>query len=156
MKFVHAGLFAVLVAASVSLAAQSGPRRDGNWEITIEMQMPNMPGMPAGMAGMTIPPVKTTQCITKADADDPTKALPSRPQRGGPPPDCKVSDYKTVGNKVSWSMVCTGAQPMSGTGEFVYQGDSYTGLMTMNMEGRGQGMPMAMKYTGKRLGDCVK
>ena len=51
--------------------------------------------------------------------------------------------------KVSWSMVCTGAQPLSGTGEFVYQADSYTGTMTMNLERGGQAMQMKMNYTGK-------
>jgi len=42
---------------------------------------------------------------------------------------------------------------VSGTGELVYSGDSYTGTMTMEMGGRGT---MTMKYTGKRLGDCTK
>ena len=153
MKVMQAGLFALVVAGSVSLLAQAGPRRDGNWDVTIEMQMPGMPNMPQGMS---MPPIKTTQCITKEDAADPTKSIPQRPQRGGPPGDCKVSDYKTEGPKATWSMVCTGAQPMTGKGEFVYAADSYTGTMTMNVERGGQPMAMTMKYTGKRLGDCVK
>jgi hypothetical protein len=160
MKLVHAAVIAVVVAGTASLMAQAGPRRDGNWDITLEMQMPgmpNMPNMPAGMAGMAMPPVKLTQCITKEQAADPAKALPSRPAgRGGAAPDCQVSDYKVVGNKVSWAMVCAGAQPMTGTGEFTYGTDSYTGLMTMNMDRGGSAMAMTMKYTGKRLGDCVK
>jgi hypothetical protein len=154
MNRVQAGVLALAVAGTAVLAAQAGPRRDGNWEITIDMQMPGMPNMPAGM---TMPPMKTTQCITKADAADPAKAIPARPQRGGgPPSDCTVSDYKTEGNKVSWSMVCTGANPMSGTGEMTYGADSYTGVM--NMHGQQAGLPMAvaMKYSGKRLGDCEK
>ena len=65
----------------------------------------------------------------------------------------RSSDYKVDGNKVTYSMKCDGEQPMSGTGEFVYAADSYTGVMTMDTGGRGT---MKMKYTGKRLGDCVK
>ena len=42
---------------------------------------------------------------------------------------------------------------MTGTGEFVYAGDTYTG--TINMEGGGRGA-ITMKYSGKRLGDCTK
>ena len=76
--------------------------------------------------------------------------------RGGPAPDCKVSDYKTVGNKVTWSMSCTGAAAASGTGEFVYTDDAYTGQMVMNVERGGQPMAVTMKYNGKRLGDCTK
>ena len=122
-----AGSFAALVVAQ-------GPRRDGEWEVKMEM---NMPGMPAAM-----PPIMTKQCITPADASDPKKAFP--PQgRGGNPGNCTVSDYKIEGNTVSWSMACSGAQPMTGTGQFVYEQNAYTGTMTM-------------KYTGKRLGDCNK
>ena len=155
MKLVQAGTLAAIVACSAAVFAQGpGPRRDGNWDVTIEMQMPNMPNMPQGM---TIPPIKTTQCITKEQAADPSQAMPTPPQRGGgPAPDCKVSDYKTVGNKVTWSMSCTGAAAASGTGEFVYGDDSYTGQMVMNVERGGQPMAMTMKYTGKRLGDCTK
>jgi hypothetical protein len=144
---------AAMAAASVSVLAQAGPRRDGNWEVTVEMDMPGMP------QGMSMPPIKSTQCITPQDAADPSKSLPQRPAgRGGAPNpnDCKVSDYKTEGNKVSWTMKCEGAQPMSGTGELIYGTDSYTGTMKMDMARGGQPMAMTMKYTGKRLGDCTK
>ena len=48
-------------------------------------------------------------------------------------------------------MTCPKDQ-MTGSGEFLYAGDTYTG--TMKMHARGQ--EMTMKYTGKRLGDCTK
>jgi hypothetical protein len=50
-------------------------------------------------------------------------------------------------------MKCEGPQPMTGTGEFVYTNDTYTGTMTMNMSGRGT---MTMKYSATRTGDCTK
>lgn len=153
MKLAHAAVLAVVAAGSASLLAQAGPRRDGNWEVTIEMAMPE--GMPNMPAGMTMPPIKTTQCITKEDAADPQKAMPTS-GRGSAPSDCKISNYKTVGNTVSWDMACTGAQPMTGHSEFTYTADSYTGVMTANMARGGQGMAMNMKYSGKRLGDCAK
>ena len=81
------------VASAVAVSAQ-GVRRDGNWDISVEMQMPNMP------AGMTMPPMKMTQCVTKEEAKDPQKSIPSRPQRGGGAQDCKVTDYKESGNTV--------------------------------------------------------
>jgi hypothetical protein len=153
MRVICAGVLAILTAASVSMLAQGGPRRDGNWDVTVEMDMPGMP------QGMSMPPMKMTQCITPQEAADPAKALPQRPAgRGGAanPNDCKVSDYKADGNKVTWSMKCEGAQPMTGTGEMVYGPDSYTGTMKMDMARGGQPMAMTMKYTGKRLGDCTK
>ena len=143
MRVRAAVLASLLVVVSLPLIAQ-GPRRDGRWEVKMEM---DMPGMPSGM-----PPMTTTQCITPDDAKDPQKAMPQGGRGRGPSGDCKVSDYKVDGNKVSWSMKCEGAQPMTGTGEFVYAADTYTG--TIKMEG-GRGA-MTMKYTGKRLGDCTK
>jgi hypothetical protein len=153
MKVLSAGVCAIAVAASVTLFGQAGPRRDGNWEVTMQMDMPGMP------QGMTMPPMKSTQCITPQDAADPAKSLPQRPAgRGGAanPNDCKVSDYKAVGNKVTWTMTCEGAQPMTGAGEFIYGTDTYTGTMKMDMARGGQPMAMTIKYDGKRLGDCTK
>lgn len=155
MKILSAAVAALVVAGLVSAAEQAGgPRRDGNWEVTMTMEMPGMP------QGMGMPPTKTTQCITVADAADPQKSVPQRPAgRGGNPNDCKISDYKAVGNTVTWTMACDGARPMTGKGEFVYGPDHYTGTITMDMGRGGSGGPggaMAMKYEGKRLGDCTK
>lgn len=146
---------ASLLACSLPLFAQGpgGPRRDGNWEVTVQMDMPGMP------AGVNMPPMTMTQCITPQDAADPAKAIPQQPQGRGGQNDCKISDYKTEGNKVSWKMACTTPQRMTGTSEFVYGKDSYTGTMVMDMgAGRpgGPGGPMTMKYSAKRLGDCNK
>ncbi len=145
MKIFSLALVVVCVAALPTLA--QGPRRDGKWEVKTEMEMPNMP------AGMTMPSFTSTQCITPAEASDPTKTMPQGGRGRGPNPDqCKVSDYKMDGNKVTWSMKCDPPEEMTGTGEFTYGADSYTGVMKMN---RG-GQQMTMKYTGKRLGDCEK
>jgi hypothetical protein len=134
---------AALLALSIAAFAQ-GPRRDGNWEVKMEMEMA---GMPPGM-----PPFTSTQCITPEEANDPNKLTPQGRGRGRGNQDCKATDQKVEGNKVTWSMKCEGEMPMTGTGEFVYAGDTYTGTIKMDT-GRGA---MTMKYSGKRLGDCVK
>ena len=86
------------------------------------------------------------------DAADPLKSMPQGRGGRGMQGDCKATDYKVDGNKVTSSFKCEGANPVSGTSEFVYSGDSYTGTVKMDVGGRS----MAMKYTAKRLGDCVK
>jgi hypothetical protein len=131
-------LVAGVLALGVSLFAQ-GPRRDGKWEVKLEMSM----------AGMNLPAQTLTQCVTPQQAADPQRAIPPSGRGRGGPGDCKVSDYKVEGNKVSWTMAC---QQMTGAGEFVYAGDTYTGTMKMNT----QGQEMTMKYTGKRIGDCTE
>jgi hypothetical protein len=132
---------------SGTLAAQgAGPRRDGNWQVTIEMEMPGMP--------QRMPPSTVTQCLTKADVADPMKSMPQSQGRGAMPKSCKVTDYKTVGNTVTWSMACEGENAMTAVSEFVYTNDTYVGTMKMNMQRGGQTSVMSMKYSGKRLGDC--
>jgi hypothetical protein len=102
-----------------------------------------------------MPPMTLTQCLTPEDAKDPSKLAPQG-GRGAAPSNCKVTDYKEQGNKITFAMKCEGDNPMSGTGEYVYKGPSYVGTMTMTTQRGGQPMTMTMRYTGKRLGDCVK
>ena len=134
---------ALALVFGLSAAALAQPRQDGRWEMKMEM---NMPGMPPNM-----PPITTVQCITPEDVKDPQKAMPQPGGRGGAS-NCTISDHKVAGNKVSWKMACTGAEPMTGTAEITYTDDTLVGVMTMNRAGQ----TMTMKYTGKRLGDCAK
>jgi hypothetical protein len=132
----------ILALFAASVVAQ-GPRRDGKWEVTMEMQMEGMP--------QAMPPRTTTHCVTPEEAKDPQKAIPQNGGRGrGMAESCKVSDQKTVGSTVSWSIQCDGPPPVTGHGEITYATDSYVGTMKMDRGGRS----MTMKYTGKRLGDC--
>lgn len=130
-----------LVAASWIVSAQ-GPRVDGRWEVTTEMDMPGMP--------MKMPATKTIQCVTKEQADDPNQSVPKGQQDKNA--DCKVSDYKVAGNKVTWKMTCSGKNAMTSNGEITYAADTYDGWMKMKTGGT----EMTMKYKGKRLGDCTK
>jgi hypothetical protein len=153
MKAGRTVAFAAVIGCSVALFAQ-GPRRDGRWEMTTQMEMAGMP------AGRGMPPMTVTQCITKEQAADPQKSLPQPPQRGGSQSDCKVSDFKSSGNKVSWTIKCTTPNEVDGTGEAIYGDDTLESTMTMNMQMArgGQTMPMQMtiKTKGKRLGDCTQ
>ena len=155
MKLRTLGIVAAMVGISAALFAQ-GVRRDGRWEVKIEMSSPDMP--------MQMPARTETICVTKEDANDPSKAIPQAQGRGrGNMTDsCKVTDSKIEGNKMTFTMTCQPPQQGTVNGEFTYSGDTYDGLMKMNMmmPGRGgnggQQMNMNIKYTGKRLGDCTK
>jgi hypothetical protein len=148
MKLVTASVLASALACSVALVAQSGPRRDGNWEVTTQTSMNGMPPGPAR---------KETRCVTKEEASNPTAAAPAPPQgRGGPAPDCKVAEQKITGNTATWTTKCTGSVSLEMSGEVVYSGDTYTGTTTTTMNMNGQAMSVKSTFTGKRLGDCVK
>jgi hypothetical protein len=141
---------AALLVLTAAVFAQTA-RRDGKWEVTTQVEMPGMPAG-RGMPGMSN---TVTQCITKEQADDPQKFAAQPPSRGGQQSDCKVSDYKVVGNKVTYSMKCTTPQEMTATGEMVYGENKYDGVVKMTMSRGGQTMDMTMKMAGKRLGDCT-
>jgi hypothetical protein len=143
-SFVGAIAVAVAVGFSTAPGAQ-GPRRDGRWDVMVEMSMPGMPG--------NMPPLKTEQCVTPDQAENPESLLPPQGPAGGKSDsDCKITDQDISGSKVTFSMSCTTPQEMTGTGEFLYGDDTFEGVMTMTM----QGQTMSMKYKGTRLGDCVQ
>ena len=63
---------------------------------------------------------------------------------------CTSSNMKTVDNKITWDIACTGPT-MTGTGEIIRAGtDSYSGSMKLTAP---QGT-MTIKLTGKKLGEC--
>jgi hypothetical protein len=140
MRFVA---FAAVAALIVPATFAAGPQKAGKWETTVQVEM-------AGM-NMKIPPVTTTVCVTEEDLKDPSKSVPT-PGGKGQNSDCKISDYKVDGNKISWSMKCEGKQPVTASGQMTFSGDAYEGSMKMNT----QGHDMSMTMSGKRLGDCTK
>lgn len=127
----------VILAAAVSV--QAGPdMQEGLWQITTTFEMPGMP--------MKMPPMTHTQCITQDDL------VPQARQQPGQ--ECRVSNYKVVGNTVSYDVVCKAeGNEMEGHGEATYSGDSMSGSMQMTMTGQQQ-MQMTYHYTGKRTGPC--
>ena len=132
----------LLAFGAVSLIAQGGIR-PGRWETSMQMEMAGSP--------VQMPPMKTTRCVTPAEAKDPSSLQSGPPGGRGGKNDCKVSDQKMSGNTMSWKIACTSPDAMTGTGEMTFADDSYTGVMKMNMA---QGA-MSMKMEGKRLGDCT-
>jgi len=141
MTFRPAAALAALLTLSGTAAAQI-PRQDGNWEITVDVDLEGATGK--------IPARTTTQCITKEEAAAGKGAIPGHHDAPG---SCSVSEHKVEGDKVSWTFKCETPQPMSGSGEIVYTDETaYKGSMTFTRDGK----TMTMKYEGKRLGDCTK
>jgi hypothetical protein len=120
------GLLSIPCAA---LAAQDGEL----WEVTTQM---NVPGMPAGMGGMT-----TQVCRDK----DPRKEV----ARGKDTKDCKVTDLKQSGNRVTMTMSCPqGKSVMDMTYNSAHT--EYKGSVRMT----GRDGEMTMNMSGRKLGNC--
>jgi hypothetical protein len=110
---------------------------DELWEVSAKM---DIPGMPMAMPAQTV-----KVCMKKGNENDPNVALPKSEGQ-----DCKMGDVKVSGNTTSWTLKCTGDNPMTGSGEMTSGNGTYTGKLLMHA---GDG-DMTMAYEGKRIGTC--
>ena len=129
----HTLLTRTLVVLSALVAPALAQDSKGDlWETTSQMSMEGAP--------IKLPPNTVKTCTFKDWKEPP----------GGAQRNCKVSNMKTVGNKVTWDAQCTGPA-MTGTGEIVRNTpDSYTGTMKFSSQ---QGN-MTINLTGKKIGGC--
>ncbi len=128
-----AALTFTMVFPALSHAATG--MREGLWEITSQMEFPGMP--------MKTPNSVIKHCYSKEDVKDRKNVISADKN-------CTVTDMKTTGNKMNWTMKCTGENSGTITGETTFGNDSYTTVMHTNL--KGYSMTTTMK--AKRLGDC--
>ena len=139
-------VIALAMLATTAVIAQS-KMRPGQWEVSTQMAMPNMP------VGFQMPVTTNTVCVTPEQANDPASAVPRQGGRGrGGKDDCRMTDQKVTGNTITYTMTCTSPEKTTATGEMTFTGDdSYTNTLKLAMA---QG-EMTMKMSGKRTGDCT-
>jgi hypothetical protein len=68
--------------------------------------------------------------------------------------ECKVTDSKKTGDKLTYTMVCTGKDPMTINGEITTTAKAYDGKMAMKMKHDGKDMEMTQTFSGKLVGPC--
>lgn len=109
--------------------------QEGNWEITIQTDMPGMP--------FKMPAVKSTKCMTKDDMNP----QENKNQK------CKIISQKTVGNTYSWVQECPDKKgAVRSEGSITYKGTTFNGTVKINSNGT----IMKQVMTGRRLGPCSK
>lgn len=131
-------------------AAFKGKMKEGQYDMTMEMDMGAMPGLPPGMGKQTH---KISHCVTQQDIDN--GAL-GKGRDGKMPDNCKVSDFKMSGNTASYHMECTGEHAMSADNQITFVGSGYDMNMRMKMAmGQGgQPMQMTQKIQSRYTGAC--
>ena len=133
-------LVAIVLSFICAAAAFAAPNyQEGLWEITTTM---NMPGMPKEM----MRPMKQQVCMTKENA------VPQPQQKGEQ--QCKMTNQRTVGNKVSWTMTCKNGTVSNG--EITYSKTSYDGSQTTTTSQGGKQTTVKSTMSGKYLGPCTK
>lgn len=131
-------IISILGIFIIALPAWGLDLNPGKYEITAKVEMPGMPG---GMPAQT-----TIQCIT---SQDPV------PNSSADAQGCKISDMKTEGNTVKYTLVCDqeGVKTES-RGEMTYKGETFEGTTQTSMGPSAGGMTITTKINGKRIGKC--
>ena len=131
------------LAADNPFAGMKGKMKEGQWEYTMKMQMPGMPG-----GGMTMPGFR--QCVT---ADQIEKG--SVGQKDAKMPDgCTIRNVKVSGNTANYTMECTKEPKMVSDVTMTFAGDTFTMKQNTTMDQGGQKMQMVNDMTGKYIGPC--
>ena len=128
--FVFVGLSHIAVAAP--------DMKEGLWEVTIKMNVPNMP--------MEMPANTVKQCITAQDL------VPKTGRQDG---NCTV-EHDTNGNTVAWNVECqSDSGKMQGHGKITYKNESFSGQFVSQMPNAGMGtVEMTMQMSGRYIGAC--
>lgn len=149
---------ALLIFANAAAAVDTV--KEGQWQYTMQMQMPDMPKvqmppnaqLPPGLklpqmgpAGMTM---TFERCVTEAD-------LVPRSEHDDR---CKITQMERRGNTVQWSASCdTPNGKMNGEGTATYTRETMNSKMRMTGNDRnGKPIDMTQNITGRYIGSCPK
>lgn len=129
----YAALAALALLASMTATVACAETGD-LWETVSQMTMQGIPAV--------IPSHTSKSCMPKVWTQPPAADQEHH---------CTTSDFTSNGPTVTWKVVCSGPQPMTGIGEITRNGsDSYAGTITFNSA---EAM-MTTTLNGKRVGDC--
>ena len=135
------GLAVVTVAVATLLLSAPPAAAQGSddlYDVTVKMEMAGMP--------MVMPPMSQRVCVRKGGNDN--EFVPKQEN-------CSVSDARRSGNKLTFRMVCTGRNAMTGAGDFTFAADAYSGQIRMKGKMEGQDIEMTQTIAGKRVGGCT-
>lgn len=131
---------AVALALCAPLAIASEPGNLMHTTSTMHMQMPGVPAMP--------PRTHTQTVCVAARHPDPRDMM----HNGG---QCHISNYKMVGNTVSYHVECGAPMHMNGDGKFtLLANDGIHGSVHMTANIDGQHMQSDMTIDATKVGSC--
>ena len=129
----------VMLLSLLPMAALAADVLDGLWEIGLVMRV----------EGKDYGPYTRQQCITKADAQEPSKLFA---EAGG---GCEYANKRYFGNQFSFNVRCNAGIPLTGIGQVEFSAERMSGSMNLSaqMPG-GPSVETASEISGKRLGNC--
>ncbi len=145
-------LLAALAAAATAHAqspgdAMKGRIKPGMYAYQMEVDMGQVPGMPAGMGRQSM---QFQHCVTDKDVE---KGQFGK-GRDKSPANCEMQNFRMSGNKASYRMVCKGEAAMTADNEITFVANGFAMKMKMSMDQGSQRMTMTQRMEGRRVGDC--
>jgi len=127
----------LLLLIFLGTAALAEGVEPGSWELAVRSRL-----------GPQAQPVAATQtqCITEADARDPSQVL------GGAAGTCEFSNRRDDGSTFTFDVACTGLLPMKGRGTVRYTAGTLDGDLDLTDDKGGFALRTSVK--GRRLGPC--
>jgi hypothetical protein len=144
---------AAILAATTAHAqnpadALKGKMKPGMYAYKMDMDMGQMPGMPAGMGKQSF---NMQHCVTPKDIE--SGQLGKRGDGKGPE-NCAIQDFRMSGNTATYRMVCKGEGAMTADNQITFVSDGFNMVMKMAMEQGGRKMNMTQNMEGRYLGPC--
>lgn len=141
-RLARAALVAAAAAAGGALAADATP---GLWEITLEARVQAEGAWAPG-------PMSLTQCLTAADARDPSRVIGplSTPGAAG----CRYTERSYSGGAFRFALDCTGSFGLKSRGSVTFDATSFEGTLSATANLGGQAVEFESQVSGRRLGDC--
>lgn len=139
----------VLVLLSAAVVAAQVAIRPGQYEYTIDMNL----GIPADASKAVLDAAgfqdqKRLECLTADELKGDIAKLFAGELADG---DCKTSDVKTSGNKLTFTTTCEGDVRMVMDTEMTFGVDSFSGV-TKGKDNEGR--VITMKASARRVGEC--
>ena len=134
-------ILALMLAIPAICSAQT-TIAPGLWQITVQ----------TGSAAVAMPPIQVNQCLTAADAADPSKLLGSVANPGAS--GCSYSNRSYAGNMFSFAMTCEGTLAIKASGSVSFTASSLTGTINNSANINGQPVDMKNAISAQRTGDC--
>jgi len=140
MKGKYMCLTLLISLVTSPLFAAGIPIEPGLWEMTSTMNMPMLP---------------QPRVTTSMDCIKDSELSPEAMNQENMDASCTFDTRVVDGNTMKWSMNCkTEGGDSRGEWEVTSHGNTLAGEGTVTVDMQGQSMVMAMKWDGKRVGDC--
>lgn len=150
-------VFTLLAVGALAALAQTVNLRPGQYEYTLEMDL-GIPaeGQKAVLDAAGFQKQKKLECLTAADVKDVKTFAQSFSHPDLADMNCKISDSKSTGNKMTFNMTCVEDDVrMTMRTEMTFGTDSFT-TVTNVIDDKGRVTTAGGKMSAKRIGECPK